>query len=68
MKKIVINVDGMMCNHCKSPVEGACLKVEGVKSAVASLENKNVVVECDDNTSVDSLISAIKESGYEAKL
>lgn len=68
MKKIVINVDGMMCNHCKSHVEGACLKVEGVKSAVASLENKNVVVECDDNTSVDSLISAIKESGYEAKL
>ena len=67
MNTITINVDGMMCNHCKKHVENACKGVSGVVSCEASLENKNVVVSYNGEVSKDALISAIKDSGYEAK-
>ena len=41
---IVIRVNGMMCSHCTSSVEKACMSVPGTVSAVASLEEKNVTV------------------------
>ena len=63
MNTLVIGVDGMMCNHCKAHVEKACLSVNGVKSAVASLEDKNVTVVC-DFTNDEELKAAIKDAGY----
>ena len=41
---IVIRVNGMMCSHCTSAVEKACMGVPGTVKAVASLEEKNVAV------------------------
>lgn len=65
--KIVLKVEGMMCAHCKAHVEGALLKTEGVKSAVASLEKNNVVITLDKDVDKSILIHAIEEAGYKAK-
>ena len=65
MEKTVISVEGMMCKMCKAHVEKACMGVSGTVSAMANLEEKNVVVEGSANR--DALVAAIKEAGYEAK-
>ena len=62
---LTISVDGMMCKMCKAHVEKACLGVEGCTAAVASVEDKNVVVE--GTAAKEALVAAIKEAGYEAK-
>ncbi len=65
--EIVLKVEGMMCAHCKAHVEGALLKIDGVKSAVASLEKNNVVVTLDKDVDKNILIHTIEEAGYKAK-
>lgn len=65
--EIVLKVEGMMCAHCKAHVECALLKIDGVKSAVASLEKTNVVVTLDKDVDKNILIHAIEEAGYKAK-
>ena len=67
MNSIVINVEGMMCPRCKAHVEDACKKVFGVEDAIASLENKNVTVTCDNNVNENNLKEAIINAGYEVK-
>ncbi len=67
MEKIVINVDGMMCKNCKKHVEEAVKKVDGVKKAVASLEDKNVTISYKDKVDVESIKASITAAGYEVK-
>ena len=62
--EITINVDKMMCMHCKANVEKACMGVKNVVSAQASLENKNVVVKCNGGVAEDDIKKAIIDAGY----
>jgi Cu+-exporting ATPase len=63
-KTVTIEVEGMMCNNCKAHVEKAILAIKGVKSAEASVENKNVTVVAKESLSEDSIRSAITSAGY----
>ena len=65
--ELTLNVEGMMCKNCKKHVEEACMSVNNVVSAEASLEAKNVTVKTNGDVNKDDLINAIKEAGYEAK-
>lgn len=65
--ELIINVEGMMCPKCKAHVEEACMKVKGVKEAVASVENKNVVITAEGSVSKEDIVNAIVSAGYEAK-
>lgn len=67
METLILEVDGMMCNHCKAHVEAACQKVENVVSATASLEKKNVTIVYKDFIDKEKVIAEIKEAGYEVK-
>ncbi len=67
MEKLVIEVEGMMCERCKKHVEDACMKIEGVAKADANLKKKNVTVKYEGNVSKDDLVKSIVEAGYEAK-
>lgn len=67
MNQLVLNVEGMMCKHCKAHVEKACMSVEGVVEAVASLEDGNVTVSYEGNVSKDAVAKAIVDAGYEVK-
>ncbi len=64
---ITLSVDGMMCSHCTGRVEKACLCIDGVKTAVASVEKKNVVIGADANVNIDEIKAAIKDAGYDVK-
>ena len=59
----VINVNGMMCPHCKAMVEKVCKAVPGTVDAVVDLQAKNVTVT--GNADVDALKKAIVDAGYE---
>lgn len=66
MNKVTILVEGMSCGHCKSAVEGALAKLDGVASAEVNLTEKNVAVSY-DRTKVDeaALKNEIEEAGYD---
>lgn len=62
-KKLLI--EGMTCAHCVKHVEAALNELDGVVSAKASLEEKNAVVELNQDVTEDMLKEAIDEVGYE---
>ncbi|MBO7303387.1 MAG: heavy metal translocating P-type ATPase [Clostridia bacterium] len=64
LKTVTVSVEGMMCNNCKAHVERALLTLKGVKSAEASVENKNVVIVAKESVSIDSINAAIITAGY----
>ena len=59
----VINVNGMMCPHCKAMVEKVCKAVPGTVDAVVDLQAKNVTVT--GEADVEALKKAIVDAGYE---
>ena len=59
----VINVNGMMCPHCKAMVEKVCKAVPGTVDAVVDLQAKNVTVTGDAD--VAALKKAITDAGYD---
>ncbi len=61
--EVVIQVEGMMCKHCKAHVEKACKSVPGTVDAVVDLAEKNVTVT--GSADVAALKAAITEAGYD---
>lgn len=65
MNETTLKVEGMTCNHCKTAVEGALTELEGVESAIVSLQDHRVDVIHNDNISVKTMIETIEEQGYD---
>ncbi|MGD8236670.1 MAG: heavy metal translocating P-type ATPase, partial [Chromatiales bacterium] len=66
MKQSVrLSISGMSCAGCVSAVEQALAGIEGVESATVNLGERTALVEGGD-LSVDSLIQAVKQAGYDA--
>ncbi len=63
-----LKIKGMMCDKCVNHVEKAILKFDNVISAKVSLENKNAIIEYNDNIDVNKIIENIKKEGYKAKV
>ncbi len=68
MKKITLSIAGMSCQGCANTVKGALAGVEGVRRADVSLEQKQARLVLENAGSVDDLVSAVQEAGYEASL
>lgn len=66
MKK-VLDIEGMMCQHCVAHVNKALSGVEGVETVEVSLENKNAAVTLAADVSDDALVKAVVDAGYEVK-
>lgn len=66
MKK-VLDIEGMMCQHCVAHVNKALSGVEGVEAVEVSLENKNAAVTLAADVSDDVLTKAVVDAGYEVK-
>jgi len=58
-------IEGMSCGHCVAHVEEALKELDGVKSALVSLEEKTAVIELTHNVDDEKLKEAIDEAGYE---
>jgi copper chaperone len=65
MTDTTLSVPEIHCNHCKMSIEGAVSAVDGVASAVVDVPNATVTVSFGDPASLDAIVSAIEEQGYE---
>ena len=63
-----LTVEGMMCQHCVAHVKKALEGVKGVAAVSVDLEGKTAPVDALSSVSVDSLITAVKDAGYESKV
>ena len=63
-KKIVLDIEGMTCMHCKNTVRNALKDVKGVLKAEVDLANATAAVESDDEvTSEERLVDAVNATG-----
>lgn len=62
--KIILDVEGMMCEHCEARVKKALESVAGVVSATASHTEKNAVVETNGAVDADALKAAVEAQDY----
>ncbi|CAM3190878.1 copper ion binding protein [Paenibacillus lupini] len=64
MKQVIMNVNGMSCQHCVNSIEKAIKEIGG--SALVDLSNNKVTVEYNENKlSMDDIKTAIEEQGYD---
>lgn len=61
---ITLDIEGMMCEHCKKHVEEALAKLP-VSSAAVNLEKKNAIIETAGDIADDTLRQTIADAGYE---
>ena len=62
-----LEVEGMMCKNCVAHVSKALQGVKGVANVSVDLESKTATVEALSSVSVNSLIAAVVDAGYECK-
>lgn len=66
MKETTINIQGMMCEHCKKSVTEALSKLEGVTEVEVSLDTGQAKVNYDSNkTDIEDLKGVILEAGFQ---
>lgn len=62
--KTTVAVEGMMCEHCAGHVKEALEKIDGVKSVVVSLKNKEASVKSSKKLEENDVKTAIENAGY----
>ena len=69
-EQIELTVHGMSCGHCEMRVKKALTAVPGVQDATASHERElaTVTIAPGQEVTVDQLVAAVTEAGYEAEL
>jgi copper chaperone len=69
METIQLNVSGMSCGHCKTAVENALRRQQGVRAATVDLQRNTAEVEYDPSAvSPQTLTAAVAEEGYTAEV
>ena len=66
MMNKTMNIEGMMCVHCKAHVEKALQAIPGVTVQV-DLEAGQAAVTCPETVTVEDLTKAVTEAGYTVK-
>lgn len=66
MMEKTLQIDGMMCEHCKKHVEDALNGMDGVTAKV-DLENKCAVVKMEKEVSMEEFDNVIAQAGYTLK-
>ena len=64
MKKIVLEVDGMMCGMCESHVNEAIRKAFPVKKVTSSHTKGETVIVTEEDIPEDALRRAVDAAGY----
>ncbi len=66
MEKVVLNVEGMSCDHCVKAVNNSVGILPGVANVAVDLAGKTVTVEFDSaKVSVDKIKEEIEDQGYD---
>lgn len=65
--KELLKVDGMSCNHCVSTIEKNVGEIAGVSSVTVNLEQKEVVVEFDQEATLAQVKETIEDQGFDVQ-
>jgi copper chaperone len=69
LETVVIQIDGMTCDHCVHAIQSALEELEGISHAEVSLEEETATVSYDpDWITPEDILDAIEEEGYTASL
>jgi len=61
-EKIIVNIKGMMCNHCKGKVESALLSLMGVENVEVNLKKGTAIIL--GNTTDIAINTAVENAGF----
>ncbi len=65
MEPLILNIEGMTCNHCVKSVKNSISSLSGVNNINVSLSENKVTLEYDKYTlTKEKIISAITNEGY----
>jgi copper chaperone len=67
MKKSILNVEGMSCNHCVMAIKKTVGAIQGVESVDVNLDGGTVSVQHGDGVNMEQLKEAIQGAGYDVK-
>jgi copper chaperone len=66
--KAAIKVSDISCGHCKTTIENAIKKLQGISYVKADPETKMVNVDFNESIiSLDAIKHSIKDSGYDTE-
>jgi len=66
--KIVLKIKGMHCMGCKTSVESAVKRLDGVSAAEADLAGARLTAEFDETrTGAEKIKEAVAKAGFEAE-
>lgn len=60
----ILNIEGMICDHCKQTVMGALVAVDGVEYVTVNLDEGKAEVHHRDTVSKNDLLEAVELSGF----
>ena len=67
--KILLNVEGITCDHCVKSVKEAIMKIVGILSIEVDIEKKQVTVVFDEKIAKSQdVVEAIKVVGFEVMI
>lgn len=65
MENIILNVQGMSCNHCVKSIEGSVGELKGISNVKVHLETGTVDVEYNSNeVTIEAIKKVIDAQGY----
>ncbi len=68
MNKVVLNVEGMMCQMCVKHVREALEAIPGAKDVQVDLDAKQASVELPEGTAAQVAVDAVVNAGYKASV
>jgi copper chaperone len=69
MRTVTLRIQGMSCAHCQQAVRQALTAVAGVERAEVSLAEGRAEVAYDpERATLEALLAAVRQEGYEATL
>lgn len=66
ISETIIQVEGILCSHCKNSIELNIQKIEGIESAIVDINLKTLTVK--GNIDLKKIETVIKKLGYEIKV
>ena len=65
LKKMIVKVNDMSCNHCKNRVEEILKNISGIENAEVDLDKKYAEVDFSGSIDEEEIKEKINEAGYE---
>ena len=67
MKKLIIKVEGMVCNGCENRVQNVIKQIEGVEKVVADHKDGTVAITLNHEINKEIIKEKIEDIGFEVK-